>query len=241
MTNAYLYPKKRLNTYRYIFFDLDRTLWDFETNSKEALTDIFHELRLEKYFSGPEEFVKIYHYHNNSLWESYRHGRLKKETLRSLRFNLTLRDADIHDPVLAGLIGDKYLKLITEKTTLFPFTIEILDYLFPKYSLYILTNGFEDTQYTKLKNGGLCKYFKFIFTSDTIGFNKPHPKIFQWAVSSLNARKKECLMVGDDFEGDILGAKYFGMDQVYFNPYGRQFTEAVSYEIRSLIELKNIL
>jgi len=233
--------KQAVKKYHHIFFDLDRTLWDFESNSREALTEIFHNHKLEQYFSTPDHFIILYHHHNNSLWESYRHGKLKKETLRSLRFNLTLKDVDVDNPVLAKIIDDQYLRLSTDKTHVFPYTFEILEYLFPRYSLYILTNGFRETQFSKLKNSGLSRYFNSVFTSETIGYNKPHPKIFQWAVSSVNARKNECLMIGDDFEVDILGARYFGMDQVFFNPQNLSFDRKASYEIKSLIELKNIL
>jgi putative hydrolase of the HAD superfamily len=230
-----------VSKYKHIFFDLDRTLWDFDANSREALHEIFHVLKLDQYFSSTSEFVDIYHQHNAKLWEDYRHGKLNKKALRSLRFDLTLRDVRVNDPELAMTIGEHYLRLSTEKTLVFPFAFEILDYLFPKYPLYILTNGFRDTQFNKLKNTGLGNYFTHVFTSETIGFNKPHPEIFQWAINSVNARKKECIMVGDDFEVDILGAKSYGIDQVFFNPDNLIFEEKASYEIKSLLELKNIL
>jgi putative hydrolase of the HAD superfamily len=230
-----------VNKYKHIFFDLDRTLWDFESNSREVLTDIFNELKLEKYFSSTDQFIKLYHKHNEILFDAYRLGKLNKETLRALRFEMTLKDVNIYNPDLVRKIGELYLSLHTVKNNLIPFAIEILDYLFTKYSLYILTNGFIETQVEKIKHSGLSLYFNRVFTSDTIGYNKPHPKIFQWAVSSVNARKKECLMIGDDFEVDILGAKTFGIDQVFFNPDSVIFKEKVNYEIKSLIELKEFL
>ncbi len=230
-----------MKLYRHIFFDLDRTLWDFDSNSREALTEIFNEYELIKYFSSTDQFIRIYHKNNNSLWTSYRNGKLKKEVLRSLRFELCLKEVRVNNPDLAKTIGERYLKLSTEKTIVFPYTYEILDYLFLKYPLYILTNGFNETQLIKLKNSRLSTYFRYVFTSETIGYNKPHPKIFQWAVSSVNARKKDCLMIGDDFEVDILGAKSFGIDQVFFNPENLQFEQKASYEISTLLELKEIL
>lgn len=230
-----------MKVYKHIFFDLDRTLWDFNSNSREALTDIFIELKLEQYFSSAEQFITLYHKNNENLFEAYRHGKLKKETLRALRFDLTLRDVNTDNPELARIIGGLYVKLSTEKTILFPYTIEILDYLFPKYSLYILTNGFNETQFNKLKNAGLSPYFSKVFTSETTGFTKPHHNIFRMAINSVNASKKECLMIGDDFEVDILGARSFGIDQVFFNSGNLIFKEKASYEIKSLIELKNIL
>jgi putative hydrolase of the HAD superfamily len=230
-----------LKAYKHIFFDLDRTLWDFDANSRAALTDVFRNHNLDRYFESPEPFIKAYHKHNELLWLQYREGRIKKDLFRSLRFELTLAEAKIDNPDLAKAIGEDYLHLSTEKTILFPYTHEILAYLQDKYSLYILTNGFRETQLGKMKNCDLSKYFQHVFTSETIGFNKPNPKIFHWAMSSVNGRKEECLMIGDDFEVDILGAKSCGMDQVLFNPDKLVTNIKPSYEIESLIELKNIL
>jgi len=230
-----------LKAYKHIFFDLDRTLWDFDANSREALTDVFRSHNLDRYFESPEPFIKSYHRHNEVLWNRYRDGHIKKELLRSLRFELTLRDVKIINHDLAKEIGEEYLQLSTEKTILFPFTHEILAYLKEKYPLYIITNGFRETQFSKMKNCDLEKYFEHVFTSETIGINKPHPKIFQWAMSSVNGKKDECLMIGDDFDVDILGAKSSGMDQVFFNPEKLVTKIKPSYEISSLIELKNFL
>jgi putative hydrolase of the HAD superfamily len=229
-----------LKTYKHIFFDLDRTLWDFDSNSRAALTDVFEMHQLARYFESPEPFINGYHKHNEVLWYRYRQGTIKKELLRSLRFDLTLQDVKVEDPELAKAIGEDYLQLSTEKTILFPYTHEILTYLHEKYPLYILTNGFRETQFSKMKNCDLSKYFHTVFTSETIGFNKPHPKIFQWAVSSVNGRKEECIMIGDDIEVDILGAQSYGIDQVFFNPE-KLITKALpTYTIESLLELKGI-
>jgi putative hydrolase of the HAD superfamily len=236
-----LRKKKPVVPYKHIFFDLDRTLWDFESNSRETLTGIFEKHSLNQYFPSPEPFILAYHKHNEILWNQYRAGHIKKETLRSQRFELSLLEAGIINPELARALNQEYIITSTHKTVLFPFTHEILNYLLEKYSLHILTNGFRETQLSKMKNCDLSKYFKNVFTSETIGYNKPHPKIFHWAMSSVNGRKDECLMVGDDIDTDILGAKSAGMDQAFFNPH-RIITEVKStFEINSLIELKKFL
>ena len=138
-------------------------------------------------------------------------------------------------------ISEDYLELSVLNKRVFPNTYEILDYLKPKYSLYILTNGFRETQFKKMNNSRLNDYFDRVFTSETIGYNKPHPKIFQWAVSSINAKKDECIMIGDDQTVDIVGAQKFGMDGVFFNPNDEKNECSPSYMIKDLIELKEIL
>lgn len=230
-----------MRKYKHIYFDLDRTLWDFDANSREALGDLFRKFNLHNLFSSPEEFVETYHKHNERLWAQYRDGNLTKAILRSKRFELTLKDKKVKDPVLAAQIGELYLEQSVLKTNLFPHTIEILDYLKPNYNLYILTNGFRETQFRKLDNCGLSNYFDEVFTSETIGYNKPHQKIFEWAITAVNAKKSDCIMIGDDQKVDIEGAARFGMDTIFFNPLKERPIAKASYTIENLLEIKNIL
>ena len=71
--------------------------------------------------------------------------------------------------------------------------------------------------------------------------NKPHKLAFDYAVKFVNARKKECLMIGDEWPTDIVGARQAGIDQVYFNIRNKPAEGPVTYEIRNLLELKEIL
>ena len=48
-------------SYKHIFFDLDHTLWDFDTNAKASLTDIYGEFSLaEKVTSDFDAFYEKY-------------------------------------------------------------------------------------------------------------------------------------------------------------------------------------
>jgi len=230
-----------MSNYKHVFFDLDRTLWDFDMNSFDALSDIFTNHNLNEYFENKEEFIEIYHKHNDRLWSRYREGKIKKEILRFKRFDLTLREKKIRDKILSMKIGEDYLELSVLNKRVFPNTYEILDYLKPKYPLYILTNGFRETQFKKMHNCQLDGYFKHVFTSETIGYNKPHLKIFQWAISSINAKKEDCIMIGDDQSVDIVGAQNYGIDGVFFNPGNEKDSSSPKYMIKDLIELKEIL
>jgi putative hydrolase of the HAD superfamily len=230
-----------MKKYKHIYFDLDRTLWDFDANSRQALGDVFRNFNLDRIFTNPDDFIQTYHKHNERLWAEYRDGNLTKAILRSKRFELTLKEKKVKDPVLAARIGEEYLSQSVLKTNLFPNTLEILDYLKPQYNLYILTNGFRETQFKKLANCGLDVYFDEVFTSETIGYNKPHVKIFEWAITAVNAKKNECIMIGDDQKVDIEGARRFGMDTVFFNPNKESPIVESTYIINDLSELKKIL
>ncbi len=227
--------------YSHIFFDLDRTLWDFDRNSKETLTELFYRHNLNKYIESPDVFVDIYHDVNLVLWDLYRKGEMTKEILRYRRFKLSFDHFDIQDDQLASNFGDEYLAISPTKTILVPHTIETLDYLFPNYKLHIITNGFLKTQEIKMENCGLNKYFQSLTTSETIGHNKPRPEIFHHALSSVHARKGESIMIGDDLGVDILGARKFGIDQVFLNRDEIIHKDNITHEIKDLNELLEFL
>lgn len=229
-------------TYQHLFFDLDRTLWDYDANSTKALTDIFRLYKLDQSFTSAEEFLEIYNRHNDLLWEDYRKGMIMKEDLRTKRFALTLQERDISDPALCGKIGEHYMDITPRLNILAPNTIETLEYLKERqYRMYILTNGFLSTQQKKMAHSRLDNYFSRIFSSEELGINKPNAKIFHWAVSAVHGKKKECLMIGDDLEVDIIGAKNYGIDTVWYNPAGLKSEYNPTYTISDMYDLQKIL
>jgi putative hydrolase of the HAD superfamily len=230
--------------YKHIFFDLDRTLWDFDKSSRQAFEEIFENFELEKSgIKSAELLHDVYTLHNNKLWEQYRSGELTKEVLRGKRFYLTLKDFGIDDAKLAEKIGSEYIRLSPLKVNLFPQALNILDYLYPKYKLHIITNGFQEVQEIKIEVAELGKYFDKIITSEEAGIKKPGRGIFEYSLKKAGAKADESLMIGDDLEVDILGAKGAGMDQVLFDPeikYITQKTTATFYVV-CLDELKDFL
>jgi putative hydrolase of the HAD superfamily len=227
--------------YRHIFFDLDRTLWDFRKNSAETLLEMIGKFSLQKIISDSNEFIEKYNYYNDRLWDYYRLRRIKKLQLRDERFRLLLKDYGITDRKLIQELSRYYLNVSPAKTALVPGALELLEYLSKDYSLYILSNGFYDVQLTKMINSGISRYFKKLFTSDRIGYAKPDTHMFDYAVKSVNARKEESLMVGDNELIDIEGARNAHIDQVLFNPEGKFTTIPATIEIRNLQELKRWL
>ncbi len=230
-----------MKTYKHLFFDLDRTLWDFENNSIKAFEIIFEKRALHKIFPDFKTFVSVYKAHNKHLWDLYKLRKIKKEELRNQRFLLTLQDFGVNNIQLAEQIGDDYVELSPLQTGLFPNTIDVLDYLKGKYQMHIITNGFVEVQYKKLDNCGLRPYFIHIITSEEAKSAKPKPGIFHAAISAANAKKAESLMIGDDLETDILGAKKFGIDQVFFNPEAHKHEQEVTFEITELKQLIEFL
>jgi putative hydrolase of the HAD superfamily len=138
-------------------------------------------------------------------------------------------------------MSDVYLRLSPQKNHLFPHAHEVLQYLQNKYTLHIITNGFEEAQHIKLKSSDLTKYFKEIIISEHTGYKKPEREIFEFSAEKANAQSEECVMIGDGLEVDILGAQSAGWDAVFFNPYKTPHSENPTWEIASLDELFKIL
>ncbi len=229
-------------SYKHIFFDLDHTLWDFERNAEETKREMFENLDLknrgiESYEAFREKYVVI----NMALWALYREDKIEKDALNFRRFYDTLCLFGIDDPSLGEAMASAFIEGITTKTYLFPYTRELLDYLCPKYPLHIITNGFEEVQYGKLKNSGLDKYFTTIITSEAAGSKKPENEIFRYALQEAGANAGESLMIGDDLEVDMAGARQLGMDQMYVNHDRKQHNEPVTMEVFSLHEIIGLL
>jgi putative hydrolase of the HAD superfamily len=239
-------PSVDRGNYKHLFFDLDHTLWDFEANSRQTLEELYHSMQLEsKGVNDFDLFHKNYLVHNDKLWDRYRNGFIKVDELRWKRMWLALLDFKIADETLAREMGVVFLDLLPTRKTLFPYTIEILDYLTGKnYQLHLITNGFEKTQHSKLKHSGLTNYFKEVITSETSNSLKPHKEIFEYAFLKTGALLKESIMIGDTIEVDILGAVNAGIDQVHVNHLTKEPVlvneKLPTYTVYSLKELERI-
>jgi putative hydrolase of the HAD superfamily len=231
-----------MKKYKYIFFDLDHTLWDFERNAEETKQEIYiryglKDRGIESYQAFREKYVPI----NTGLWDLYRENKIEKDDLNFKRFYLTLCQFGIEDKVLGASMANDFIDGISEKTFLFPYAVEILEYLNPKYLLYIITNGFEEVQYRKLAKSGMDKYFTKIITSEAAGSKKPDSEIFRYAFELTGASLSESIMIGDDPLVDIGGARNFGIDQLFVNFDGSLPSCGATYEVSSLREIEDIL
>jgi len=232
--------------YRHLFFDLDHTLWDFEANSRQTLQELYDSLQLEqKGIHDFDLFHKNYLVHNDKLWERYRNGYIKVDELRWKRMWLTLLDFKVANEPLAREMGILFLDLLPTRKLLFPYTIEILEYLSAKgYQLHMITNGFEKTQHSKLQSAGLDKYFMEVITSEGSNSLKPKKEIFDYAFQKTGATPAESIMIGDTIDVDILGGMNAGIDQVHVNHLTKEPDsingKLPTYTVYSLKELEDI-
>jgi putative hydrolase of the HAD superfamily len=228
--------------YKDLFFDLDHTIWDFELNSKETLWDLHLKYELEaKGINNFDEFYSIYSVHNHRLWDRYSKGFIKQEELRWKRIYLSLLDYKIADEALSKEMSVDYLTILPDKKNLFPYTIEILEYLKNKdYSMHLITNGFESVQFKKIKNSNLADYFTEVITSEASNSLKPNKEIFEYALKASNAKLETSIMIGDNESADIQGAINAGMDSIFVNHLQIQPTVPATHTITHLKELENI-
>lgn len=232
-----------MGNYRHLFFDLDHTLWDFEANSRLTLSELYTQMGLrDRGVDDFDRFHKNYLVHNEKLWDRYRKGFIKTEELRWKRMWLTLLDFKIGDEKLAREMGAVFLDLLPTRKLLFPYTLEILTYLKQNnYQLHLITNGFEKTQHAKLQHSGLTGFFGEVITSEGSNSLKPHKAIFDFALEKTGAKAEESIMLGDDLDVDIAGARGAGLDQVYINHLNKPLPDIKpTFTVLQLKELEAI-
>jgi putative hydrolase of the HAD superfamily len=238
-----LFVRGLLMNYKTVFIDLDDTLWDFHANAKSSLQEIYEERNLGQYFDSFDQYFNLYAKRNLELWEMYGKGTISKEALSLERFQHPLIQVGIDNASLAKEIGEQYLGLLPTRTMLMPFAKELLDYLFPKYPLTIVSNGFVEVQYKKLHSCHIEQYFAHIVLSEAAEALKPDKRIFEYAMRLNNATAAETIMIGDSYEADIKGAQNAGIDQIYYNPriYAAEINKPATYWVKSLEKIMELI
>ena len=228
--------------YKHIFFDLDRTLWDFDAAAEVAFERIYEQYHLQSLgIPSAHEFHEVYHPLNEQLWVLYRADKITKDELNRTRFLKPLEHYGIHDVALADHLSEDYVYWSPRIVRLVPGTMELLDYLKPKYHLHLITNGFQEVQHTKLSGSGMEPYFETLTVSEEVGVKKPNPEIFYYALRKANATAEESIVIGDEMAVDIDGARAARIDQIFFNPSGKEEEGERTFEVKSLLEIMEIL
>lgn len=228
--------------YKNLFIDLDDTLWDIHRNGKECLEEIYRDYGYEEFYPTFEAYYDVYMPGNHHLWGLYRQGDITKEKLIVERFLAPVREFGIDDPGYAKRLSDDFLERTTLKTRLIEGSLELLDYLKPKYRMHILSNGFREVQFKKIENSGLKPYFDKVILSEDAQINKPHPDIFTYALKNTNSRRDQTMMIGDSWDADIVGARQSRIAQIWFNPEGMVPDGfEPTYTVQTLEEIKGIL
>jgi putative hydrolase of the HAD superfamily len=223
----------------HIFFDLDHTLWDFETNSAKTFSYIFN---LNNLPINLDNFLSYYKPINKKYWKLYREEKVTKPVLRYNRLKESFNAIDYHiSDALIDHLAKIYIDILPNYNALFEGSIEILEYLVNKYQLHIITNGFEEVQLKKMKKSDILHFFDKVITSESVGAKKPNPIIFNHAVEITNSEPAKSMMIGDNYEADILGAQQIGMQTIFFNNHKQKNKNNNTITIEKLIEIKQYL
>lgn len=229
--------------YKWIFFDLDGTVWNFYENSRTTLQILFRRYKLEVFFDSFDEFYSLYAERNDYLWSMLSEGIIKRENLESERFIYPFMRKSLNLPMVAEAMKQDYLPILAEQRVLEKGALDVVEYLAAKgYLLYVISNGFREVQYKKMENTGLAPYFRKVYLSEVIGAAKPSPLFFSYVLHDSEAEKERSIVIGDNFVTDIEGAKNAGIDQIFYNPKGAEIGSfRPTFEVASLLDLYGIL
>lgn len=211
-------------TPKWIFFDLDDTLFDFSSASLISLRKLWKEIpEIQEMFATAETFIDEYHIHNKRMWDLHERGEITADFLKGERFRLTIvPDRNDEEAIrFSRFLNDRYLWLLGECNTPMEGAKDMLDKLSKKYLIGVLTNGFTEVQYRKLKTTDLDRYIQRMVISDEIGIQKPDARIFRYAERETGATPESTVMVGDNPQNDILGALDAGWSAIYFDWKGK--------------------
>ena len=224
--------------YRWILFDADNTLFDFDRSEKYALEQAFSDYNIPI----SDERVAIYHEVNKECWKAFEEGEMDQNTLRSRRFELFLKRVGVNGD--SKEMGTSYLRYLANTDFMVDGARDLLDQLLGRFKMAIVTNGLQDVQRPRVRKTKTGHYFEKIIVSEEIGASKPGEAFFEHTFEQIGQpTKTEAIIVGDNLNSDIRGGNNFGIDTCWFNP-GRQRNESdviPKYEISALRHLTSII
>lgn len=219
-----------------LFFDLDHTLWDYDTNARATLLDLYSTFELARFFIDEIHFVQIFKQKNDQLWHRYNLGEIDKFEIRNHRFGYIFNAVKNKDINLAQELSNQFIIECPRKKALMPNARKVLDKLSKDFELGIITNGFDETQHTKLKYSNIDHYFKWVVTSESSGYRKPARGIFDFTLDFSEGTQGDMVVIGDNLQTDILGANNAGWKSVWYNPQ-KESIRPCQLQVHDLIEL----
>lgn len=229
--------------YKYLLFDIDGTLMDFDHDMDYAFRYMYEHSGLSKSKPLTEELMEQYEKHNKYWWRCFEQGKCSKVELFNNRFVDFFEEANLPslDP---NWINELYFDALGKTGTLLSGAEKLLSDLHVHYKLYIVTNGNAASQKTRLERSGILRYIENYFISETTGYAKPDKRYFDYVLSHIpGAKPKDCIVIGDSLSSDMLGALNAGMDSIWYNPKGLAADPKipVTHEVETLDSIRNIL
>ena len=224
--------------YRWLLFDADGTLFDYDRAEAAALEACWLETGLPL----PADLVGSYRRINAELWRAYEEGGISQRDLQVERF--VRLAVGLEQPLDAQRFSRSYLGHLSRQTALIEGAGELLESLDGAFGLALVTNGIPEVQRPRIESSGLDRIFPVVVISGEEGVAKPAPEIFDVALRRMGEpAREEVLLVGDSLSSEIRGGVDYGLDTCWFNPDGLPLGEGPEprWEIRRLAELRGIL
>lgn len=224
--------------FKTILFDLDDTIFDFKKSERTALTKTLIKLNVE-----PTEYIiNQYSKYNISQWKRLELGEISRDEVKINRYKLLFDELGLDiSPQLATSIYEENLAV---GHFFIDGAVSVLEKLYKCYDLYLVSNGTKKVQDGRLASANISHYFKDIFISETVGFEKPNTEFFDYCFKRIpNFNKSEAIIIGDSLSSDIKGGIHAGIKTMWFNPHNQKNNTILhpDYEIHNLEEITNIL
>lgn len=226
---------------KHIIFDLDDTLWDYQQNSEDTLLQLCGDYQLIENGVEAKRFIEVFRIVNNGLWDQFDRGEITRDVIRKERFPSIFNKLNLNLNGIAMQMQDSFMEICAAKPKLVHGVKEVLEEFNSKYTYHILSNGFDEIQFTKIESAGIGHYFDQVITSGSAGYRKPEPEIFDYILDKIGTTKTQCVMIGDNPLSDIEGAHRYGMDQVYYNVHKKACAVKPTHTINNFDELLSIL
>lgn len=226
-----------MNKYKYLIFDLDDTIFDFQKSESEALEILFDEYNIPFNQSNKEKYKKI----NRMYWDKLESGDISMNEVLTNRFRDFFAIFGIETD--GEEIETKYRSLLKKSCHLIPFAKEsILSLKNRGYIIIAGSNGIGKNQRLKLEKCGISNYFDDIFVSDELGYDKPSIGFYNHIFDKFpDMNINNSIMIGDSLGSDIQGAINANIDSIWYNNKGIKSDNIKStYEtddIRRIVEI----
>lgn len=226
-----------MKKYTTLYFDLDNTILDFTAAEYKAIKKLLdmHNIPVS------DEIISTYSKINQTWWERFENGEIKKNEIYSGRFREFLAYYGFGGN--PEKMADDYFELLSQGFDAIDGVEDALKYLKAMgYTICITTNGMSRTQYRRINGCGLKQYFDYIFVSEDAGHQKPEVEYFDYVMANTPEKdKSKILVIGDSMSSDILGGINFGVDTCWLNPKSNKGTHKTTYEITNIMQICNIL
>ena len=218
--------------------DLDNTIIDFNECARHSIMNIFADLG----FNYDEHVFETFITENVKIWKRLELGEIDKPYLRANRWNIILGKLGIKYD--GTIIEERFENGVAKGAYPVEYAYELLEYLYKKYDIYVVSNGFRFVQESRVKIGKYDKYFKELFLSEDIGIQKPDTRFFDYCYEKIGRPPKEDLiLIGDSLSADIKGGNNFGIDTIWFNKNSDPESDTIkaTYTVTHLKEIENLL